>query len=159
VDWRGRGGAVLAPPSRHATGGSYHWLRPLDDRPLPEVPGPLRALLDPPAPIGAAADTPARPVAVDHPYGRRVLADELAVLRHAQPRSRNRTLNRAAFKVYRYVAGGVLDDQDVTAAFTQTALAIGLDSAEIRRTLASARTAGLANPRGVPAPTQRDVGA
>jgi hypothetical protein len=45
----------------------------------------------------------------------------------------------------------VLDDQDVTAAFTQAALAIGLGAAEVRRTLASARAAGLANPRGVPA--------
>jgi hypothetical protein len=159
VDWRGRGGAVLAPPSRHATGGSYHWLVALDDRPLPEVPGPLRALLDSPAPPRAPAGTPARPVEVGHPYGRQVLADELAILRQAQPRTRNHTLNRAAFKVYRYVAGGVLDDHDVTAAFTQTALAIGLDTAEIRRTLASARSAGLANPRGVPAPDQPEVGA
>jgi hypothetical protein len=38
----------------------------------------------------------------------------------------------------------------VTAAFTQAALAIGLDPTEIGRTLASARTAGLANPRGRP---------
>jgi hypothetical protein len=51
----------------------------------------------------------------------------------------------------RYVAGGLLDDQDVTAAFTQAALAIGLQDAEIARTLASARTAGLANRRGLPA--------
>jgi hypothetical protein len=49
------------------------------------------------------------------------------------------------------VAGGVLNDQDVTLAFTTAALAIGLNRAEISRTLASARTAGLANPRTVPA--------
>ena len=42
--------------------------------------------------------------------------------------------------------------QEVTAAFTTTALAIGLDPAEVGRTLASARTAGLANPRTIPAP-------
>ena len=35
-------------------------------------------------------------------------------------------------------------------AFTEAALAIGLHTAETARTLASARTAGLANPRGVP---------
>jgi hypothetical protein len=64
---------------------------------------------------------------------------------------RNHTLNHCAFKVYRYVAGGLLDAEAVTAAFTRAALAIGLDPAEVARTLASARTAGLANPRGAPA--------
>jgi hypothetical protein len=80
-----------------------------------------------------------------------VLADELAALGRATPGHRNRTLNRTAFKVYRYVAGGVLADQDVTLAFTTVARAIGLSAAETARTLASARTAGLANPRTVPA--------
>jgi hypothetical protein len=87
-----------------------------------------------------------------HPYGRRVLAGELAALGRATPRHRNHTLNRCAFKVYRYVAGGVLDEEDVTLAFTTVARAIGLSAAETARTLASARTAGLANLRTVPAP-------
>ena len=85
-----------------------------------------------------------------HPYGRTVLAAELAALGRATPGHRNRTLNQTAFKVYRYVAGGVLDDQDVTLAFTIVARALGLSAAETARTLASARTAGLANPRTVP---------
>jgi len=85
-----------------------------------------------------------------HPYGRRVLAAELAALGRATPGQRNHTLNRTAFKVYRYVAGGLLDDQEVTVAFTTAAQAIGLDPAEVDRTLASARTAGLANPRNGP---------
>jgi hypothetical protein len=80
-----------------------------------------------------------------------VLADELAALGRATPGHRNRTLNRCAFKVYRYVAGGLLDDQEVTLAFTTIALATGLSAAEVGRTLASARTAGLANPRTMPA--------
>ena len=46
VDWRGRGGAVLAPPSRHASGGAYRWLVGLDQAPLPEAPAALRALLN-----------------------------------------------------------------------------------------------------------------
>jgi hypothetical protein len=90
-----------------------------------------------------------------------VLAAELAALGRATPGQRNRTLNRTAFKVYRYVAGGVLDEEDVTLAFTTAALAIGLNRPEIRRTLASARTAGLANPRTIPAPpdpSQQEVG-
>jgi Bifunctional DNA primase/polymerase, N-terminal len=155
VDWRGRGGCVLAPPSRHASGQAYRWLRPPDQAPLPEVPTALRALLDP-QPASAEPHWPARPAEVGHPYGRRVLAVELAALQQAAPRTRNRTLNRCAFKVYRYVAGGLLDDQEVTAAFTTVALSIGLRAAEVRRTLASARTAGLAFPRGVPARPHHD---
>jgi hypothetical protein len=80
-----------------------------------------------------------------------VLADELAALGRATAGHRNRTLNQTAFKVYRCVGGGLLDDQEVTLAFTTAALAIGLGAAEAARTLASARTAGLANPRTVPA--------
>jgi hypothetical protein len=151
VDWRGRGGCVLAPPSRHISGERYRWLVPLDAAPLLEVPAALRALLDPdpPTPIRQAA--PAEPGMSGHPYGRRVLAAELAALHRATPGHRNHTLNRTAFKVYRYVASGLLGDDEVTAAFTQAALVIGLEAAEVARTLASARAAGLANPRGLPA--------
>jgi hypothetical protein len=157
VDWRGRGGCVLAPPSRHLSGGTYRWLVGLDQAPLPEVPAALRELLNPDRQVHhrlvnpAGPADPNQPPAVDHPYGRRVLADELAALGRATPGHRNRTLNQTAFKVYRYVASGLLDDQEITLAFTTTALAIGLDPAEVGRTLASARTAGLANPRTVPA--------
>jgi hypothetical protein len=152
VDWRGRGGCVLAPPSRHISGRPYRWLVGLDQAPLPEVPAALRARLDPdPPPLPRPADA-TRPPAPGHPYGRTVLAAELAALGQATPGHRNDTLNRTAFKVYRYVASGLLTDDEVSAAFTKAALAIGLDAAEVGRTLASARTAGLANPRGVPCP-------
>jgi Bifunctional DNA primase/polymerase, N-terminal len=152
VDWRGIGGCVLAPPSRHISGRPYRWLHALDEAPIPEVPAALRQLLDPDRPVATPAGPvdPSRPPAPDHPYGRRVLADELAALGRATPGHRNRTLNQTAFKVYRYVGGGVLDEQEVTLAFTTVALAIGLGRAEIGRTLASARTAGLANLRTVP---------
>jgi Bifunctional DNA primase/polymerase, N-terminal len=152
VDWRGRGGCVLAPPSRHASGGSYRWLRRLDQAPLPEVPAALHELLDPDRPAPTRPPRTAGPDVAGHPYGRRVLAAELAALGRATPGQRNHTLNRTAFKAYRYVAGGLLDDEQVTAAFTQAALAIGLQAAEVGRTLASARTAGLANPRTFPPP-------
>jgi Bifunctional DNA primase/polymerase, N-terminal len=158
VDWRGRGGAVLAPPSRHISGHSYRWLRGLDQAPMPEVPAALRALLDPnhPPTTRPARTTgpakPGRPNTPGHPYSRTVLAAELAALGRATPGHRNHTLNHTAFKVYRYAASGLLTDEEVTAAFTQAALAIGLDPAEVARTLASARTAGLANPRTLPAP-------
>jgi hypothetical protein len=158
VDWRGRGGAVLAPPSRHASGEHYRWLVALDQAPLPEVPAALRALLDLDRPTTSGPARPGRPTTPGHPYGRTVLAAELAALGRATPGHRNRTLNQTAFKVYRYVAGGLLDEEDVTVAFTRAALAIGLDPAEVDRTLASARTAGLTNPRGVPAGSARTEG-
>ena len=157
VDWRGRGGCVLAPPSYHISGRTYRWLIGLDQATLAEVPAALHQLLDPDPPPTSRPARTAGPDLAGHPYGRRVLADELAALGRATPGQRNRTLNRTAFKVYRYVAGGVLDDQDVTVAFTTAALAIGLDRAEIGRTLASARTAGLANPRCVPSSGQPEA--
>jgi hypothetical protein len=151
VDWRGIGGCVLAPPSRHISGAAYRWLRTLDQAPLPEVPTALRELLDPDRPAATRPAVPVGPDMAGHPYGRRVLAAELAALSRATPGHRNHTLNCTAFKAYRYVAGGLLDEETVTAAFTEAALTIGLDPAEVGRTLASARTAGLANPCGVPA--------
>jgi bifunctional DNA primase/polymerase-like protein len=158
VDWRGRGGCVLAPPSRHASGGSYRWVRTLDQAPLPEVPAVLRARLDPDRPIPARSAATAGPAVLGHLYGRTVLAAELAALGRATPGNRNHTLNHTAFKVYRYVAGGLLDEQEVTTAFTTAALAIGLAPAEVAHTMASARTAGLANPRGVPIPEREASG-
>jgi Bifunctional DNA primase/polymerase, N-terminal len=163
IDWRGIGGCVLAPPSRHISGRAYRWLVGLNQTPLAEVPAALRVLLDPNRPITFGLADPAasvdliRPPALGHPYGRRVLAEELGALGRATPGQRNRTLNRTAFKVYRYVAGGVLNEEDVTLAFTTAALAIGLSRAEINRTLASARSAGLANPRCVPTVGQQET--
>jgi hypothetical protein len=150
VDWRGSGGCILAPPSHHISGRSYRWLVSLDQAPLPEVPAALHARLDADRPPPTRSTSTVGAAAPDHPYGRTVLADELAALGRATHGRRNHTLNRCAFKVYRYVAGGVLSEERVTAAFTEAAHAIGLTAAETARTLASARTAGLANPRSAP---------
>jgi Bifunctional DNA primase/polymerase, N-terminal len=78
VNWRGRGGAVLAPSSRHASGGHYRWLVALDQAPLPEVPVALRALLDPDRPATTRPTRTAGPDMAGHPHGRTVLATELA---------------------------------------------------------------------------------
>ena len=126
---------------------------------MSEVPAALRELLGADRPSTSGPANPARPASrpgpdlAGHPYGRRVLAAELAALSRATPGHRNRT----AFKVYRYVASGLLTDDDVRNAFTEASLAIGLDPAETARTLASARAAGLANPRCVPQLGQREV--
>jgi Bifunctional DNA primase/polymerase, N-terminal len=159
VDWRGLGGSVLAPPSRHLSSGRYRWLRTLDQASLPEVPATLRALLEPHQPPASPSPPSGfRPAELGHPYAQQALAAELAILAQARPRSRNRMLNRCAFKVYRYVAGGLLDEQQTTAALTTVAISIGLGTAEVRRTVASARTAARAFPRGLPARPEHGQG-
>jgi Bifunctional DNA primase/polymerase, N-terminal len=80
VDWRGRGGYVVAPPSRHRSGHPYTWVADRDlDTPVAEVPAPLLERLQ-----HRQADRPTPVVSVpvgDRPgprYGQAALARELA---------------------------------------------------------------------------------
>ena len=59
VDWRGRDGLIVAPPSQHASGTRYTWVRPLTAT-LPEVPAGLRRLLAPPSPERTTLPPPPR---------------------------------------------------------------------------------------------------
>jgi hypothetical protein len=155
VDWRGRGGYVVAPPSRHASGRPYRWLRPLPAE-LPPAPTPLRSLLDlarahPTQPVPAAAF---RPTPASHPYGRTARAQELSAVAHAPKGRRNHTLYQAGIRLYSLVAGGVLARDEVEAGLLTAAAASRLlveEPIQTRRTLASAERTGLTHPRGVPA--------
>jgi hypothetical protein len=148
VDYRGAGGYVIAPPSLHASGRRYHWLRPLDLDHLPDLPGALRELLARLEPTRSVVATPVP--GAGQPYGQRALAGELERLADAPVGLRNHTLNRAAFRCYQLAASGALDAGDVTARFTAAAREIGLGENEIRRTLRSACIGGFAHPRSVP---------
>jgi Bifunctional DNA primase/polymerase, N-terminal len=98
VDWRGRGGYVVAPPSRHVSGARYRWLRPLTAD-LPATPWPQRTLLLP-------ARQQRRPDAVPwfreesagHPCGRAALKEELAAVAQAPQGRRNHTLYQAGIR-------------------------------------------------------------
>jgi hypothetical protein len=158
VDWRGRGGYVVAPPSRHASGRPYRWLRPLTAE-LPAAPAPLRSLLDPtrvrpaqPVPVGLSHPTPG-----GHPYGRTVLEQELSAVAHAPKGRRNHTLYQAGIRLYSLVAGGVLTRDEVEAGLltaAETSRLLVEEPTQTRRTLASAERTGLIHPRGVPTLSQ-----
>jgi hypothetical protein len=141
--WQGRGGYVVAPPSRHASGAVYTWVRDLGT-PLPEAPLPLRERLRP-----AAAR--ARPGPGANPYGQDVLERWLAEVASAPKGERNCTLYRAGLRLYSMVAGGLLDRDQVEEGLMVAAEASRLaveEPAQTRRTLALAERVGSALPAG-----------
>jgi hypothetical protein len=136
LDWRGVGGYVVAPPSRHLNG-DYRWLRRPGDS-LPVGSSALRALIEGPT------VTPASHRMITHPdrYASAALAAEADRVARAPVGSRNGTLNRAAFALGRLVGGGLLDVAEVTRELDAAARYAGLGRAEIRRTIRSGLTAG-----------------
>jgi Bifunctional DNA primase/polymerase, N-terminal len=156
VDWRGRGGYVVAPPSRHASGQAYQWAagRDLETPPGP-VPAVLWERLQPhhrqrpagPVPLPAVAD------GAGGRYGRVALAEELARVAAAQVGQRNRQLWESTRNLYNLVAVGALDPREVDQGLLAAAERNGLLAEELRqthRTLASGRQVGLTHPRQLP---------
>jgi hypothetical protein len=152
VDWRGRGGYVIAPPSRHASGHPYQWAGGRDlDTPLAEVSAPLRARLErrvpqrSPGPEKLAATG----AALGDRYAGVALAEELARVATAPVGQRNRQLWESTRNLYNLVATGALDAREVDHALLAAAERCGLLAEEPRqthRTLASGRQVGLAHP-------------
>jgi Bifunctional DNA primase/polymerase, N-terminal len=171
VDWRGRGGYVVAPPSRHASGHPYRWAGGRDlDTPLAQVPAPLRARLERQSPVRPAgpAQLPATGVASGGRYARAALAEELARVAAAPVGERNRQLWESTRNLYNLVAAGALDSHEVDQQLLAAAQRCGLlaeEPSQTRRTLASGRQVGLAHPgrpahpaRPDPAPPARVAG-
>jgi Bifunctional DNA primase/polymerase, N-terminal len=156
VDWRGRGGYVVAPPSRHHTGHVYEFVAGRDlDAPLAPVPAVLRARLQHRQYDRQAAPVIPLPLAdgAAHPYARVALAEELARVATAPRGERNRRLWEAGRNLYNLVAGGALQERQVHQGLLDAAERCGLLADEPRqthRTLASARQVGLAHPRQPP---------
>ena len=152
VDWRGRGGYVVAPPSRHASGDPYRWVtgRGLDTPPG-TVPAALLQRLDRPPPQRPAGPM-GFPAVGDGPggrYARAALAEELARVATAPVGQRNRQLWESTRNLYNLVAASALDHREVDQGLLDAAERCGLlaeEPRQTRRTLASGRQVGLAHP-------------
>jgi hypothetical protein len=159
VDWRGRGGYVVAPPSRHASGQAYQWVIGRDlETPLVEVPAPLRARLEHRVPQRSPGpvELPATGVAPGDCYARAALAQELVQVATAPVGHRNRQLWESTRNLYNLVAAGALDHREVDQALLVAAERCGLlaeEPRQTRRTLTSGRQVGLEHPRRPPQPT------
>jgi hypothetical protein len=163
VDWRGRGGYVVAPPSRHASGHPYQWMTSRDLAVPPgQVPAVLLERLQPrqrQRPTGPVQ----RPAAADGPGGRyagAALAEELARVAAAPVGQRNRQLWESTRNLYNLVATGALDPREVDQGLLDAAERCGLLGEEPRqtsRTLASGRQVGLTHPRHPPTPERTEA--
>jgi hypothetical protein len=151
VDWRGKGGYVVAPPSVHPSGAAYVWKCGEDDlafganAPIRPAPAWLLDLLNRrPAtallPNGRSTSTSA--------YGRRALEAECGRLALAPEGQRNHTLNAAAFALGQLVASSALSADEVIVSLVEVARRIGLTDTEVEGTIESGMTAGLRSPRG-----------
>ena len=152
VDWRGRGGYVIAPPSRHASGHPYQWAPGRDlESPPGQVPRALLERLQPPQLHRLTCPVPL-PVGADGPgerYVRAALAEELARVAAARKGERNRQLWESTRNLYNLVATGTLDPREVDQGLLAAAERCGLlaeEPRQTRRTLASGRQVGLAHP-------------
>jgi hypothetical protein len=161
VDWRGRGGYVVAPPSRHASGPSYQWVADRDlDTPPGQVPAVLLERLQP-----RQRQRPIDPVQLatadrsSERYARAALTEELARVATAPVGHRNRQLWESTRNLYNLVATGALDHREVDQGLLDAAERCGLLAEEPRqthRTLASGRQIGLTHPGRPRQPTSPD---
>jgi hypothetical protein len=122
LDWRGRGGLIVAPPSRHASGRGYRWVRPLTAT-LPQVPAGLRRLLTLPQSQRATLPPPPDPTGRAGAYARAALDREARRVATAPLGTCNHTLNRAAFNLGQLAAAGLLNADEVRARLLAAALA------------------------------------
>lgn len=143
VDFRGKGGYVVAPPSVHPSGHVYEWGE-VDSadaaiEPLPEW---FVQLLAPP--VQGQHATKAITAGA---YGRRALEVQVGRLSMAQVGTRNHQLNRSAFELGQLVAGGELDASEVVDALVGAAVRIGLGTIEIEKSIHSGLAGGMRQPR------------
>jgi hypothetical protein len=149
---RGEGGYVLAPPSLHPDGPTYHWT---NNRPPALAPEWLVRLTRKPPPKPITSKIPPWPWSGSRSgnYGKAALEHEIAALANTLKGGRNHALNRASFSLHQLVASGELNAAEVQRRLLDAATANGLMSdpedgpRAVEATIASGARAGLQHPR------------
>ena len=146
IDVRGDGGYVIAPPSRHASGGTYEMHA---SQVLASFPDSLRARLAPiePARRDGCYAGPEVPAERATSWAESALHREARAVATAREGTRNDTLNRSAFALGQIVGGGYLPAERVESALVDAALHAGLTLGEARDTASRGIAAGSAHPR------------
>ena len=153
VDFRGRGGYVIAPPSLHPSGTRYRWhLGEADpdfgaNAPLQAAPRWLLDLLEPALTPFTPRGSSNRPAQSRNAYARRALESEVGRIALAEVGERNDVLNRAAFALGQLVAGRAIGVDEVIDSLLVAAERCGLELADARRTIASGLQSGARQPR------------
>lgn len=144
-DWRGRGGYIVAPPSRHANGESYVWVDGCGpDVPIPPPPAFLADLVT--GRRHEAAAPPPPPLAAPAPHsGRWSPAGLIGTVAAAAEGSRNDALHWAACRIGADVAAGRVTEPDALDGLELLAVAAeraGLGRREVDATTRSGYRAG-----------------
>jgi replicative DNA helicase len=153
IDIRGDGGYTILPPSHHEHGHVYAW----EKNGIPdELPAwLLERLTAEPKPAPKSVDRSKElPPGDDAPYGRKALEAEAAIVAGAQEGYRRDRLNTAALKLGGLIAGGALDETEVSATLADAARLTGLPEREIETTIANGIADGKASPRSAPEPAR-----
>ena len=158
LDVRGDGGYVVLPPSARLDGALYQWCQGVTD--LADAPDWLIDLALKASKKSAKANGAGKTKGGGGGSGPwsawalKALADECARIAAAAVGQRNSTLNAAAFNLFQIVAGGGLDEQEVRDRLFAAAEACGLVADDgtdaVLKTIASAYSAGIAQPRQRP---------
>jgi hypothetical protein len=153
LDIRGDGGYVIAPPSRHRSGGVYAVAGRGGE--LPELPEWMLHLVQPAEPPRPGFVRNWRPTGDNSAWAKAALEGELERLKSAQPGMRNHTLNKVAFRLGQIIAAGQLDQGQIEGVLVSNAMAVGLGEREAAATVHSGLTAGESIARSPVKPSQR----